>query len=331
MALYRIDRMRQPDDAGSREAAAVWDALHADPPAIDPKYFYDDAGSELFEKITELDEYYQTRTERELLREVAREIVDAAKPHEMVELGSGACLKVHLLLDAIRARDLLTSCVLLDINESFLEESAQRLAEDYPEMLVRGVVGDFHRDLDTIGVGPRRLFVFFAGTIGNIHPDGIPEFLGMVRRAMTPDDRFLVGLDLVKDPARLEAAYDDSLGVTAEFNRNMLAVLNARFGTDFEPADFEHVARWNGDRQWIEMRLRAIKPSVVSMPGEDRRLEIEAGGEIRTEISCKFTQASFEATLGGTGLELGGWWTDPEDLFALALVRRLSRNGDGPR
>jgi L-histidine N-alpha-methyltransferase len=218
MARVQIDRRRTPEDTGQREARAVWDALHTPLPIIDPKYFYDDRGSELFEQITTLEEYYQTRTERRLLQVTAGDIVDAARPHEMVEFGSGAGLKVHLLLDAIRARDLLTSCVLLDISESFLESSAHRLAADYREMLVRGVVGDFTRDLDAIDVGPRRLFVFFAGTIGNIHPDAMPGFLGMVRRTMTPDDRFLVGLDLVKDRIRLEAAYNDSQGVTADFD-----------------------------------------------------------------------------------------------------------------
>jgi L-histidine N-alpha-methyltransferase len=322
MARVQIDRRRTPEDAGESEARAVWDALHEPLPTIDPKYFYDDRGSELFEKITELDEYYQTRTERRLLQNTAGDIVEAAMPHEMVELGSGAGLKVHLLLDAIRARDLLTSCVLLDINESFLSTSVHRLSADYPEMLVRGVVGDFTRDLDAIGVGPRRLFVFFAGTIGNLHPDSLPAFLAMVRRTMTPDDRFLVGLDVVKDPDRLEAAYNDSLGVTAEFNRNMLSVLNDRFGTDFDPWGFEHVAFWDPERQWIEMRLRARAPATVTMPGDDRTLVFEKGEEIRTEISCKYTRESFAGKLEGSGLELDRWWTDPDELFALALFRR---------
>jgi L-histidine N-alpha-methyltransferase len=305
------------------EARAVWDALLTPPPTIEPKYFYDDRGSELFERITELEEYYQTRTERRLLGRIADEIVDAATPHEMVELGSGAGLKVHLLLDAIRARDLLTSCVLLDINESFLSSSAHRLSADYPEMLVRGVVGDFTRDLDAIGVGPPRLFVFFAGTVGNIEPRAMPGFLEMVRRAMAPDDRLLLGLDLVKDRTRLEAAYNDSKGVTAEFNRNILRVLNSRFRTDFEPDDFEHVAFWDAERERIEMRLRAVRAATVTMPGDERLFEIDAGAEIRTEISCKYTRESFSGMLAGTGLELDRWWTDGEDLFALALVRRV--------
>jgi len=318
----QIDHRRTPEDASTGEARAVWEALLAPLPTIEPKYFYDDLGSRLFEQITELEEYYQTRTERRLLGEIAGDIVDAAAPHEMVELGSGAGLKVHLLLDEIRARDLLTSCVLLDINESFLSSSAHRLSTDYPEMLVRGVVGDFTRDLDAIGVGPRRLFVFFAGTIGNIEPDAMPGFFEMVRRTMTPDDRLLVGLDLVKDRTRLEAAYNDAKGVTAAFNRNMLRVLNSRFHTDFDPDGFEHVAFWDAGQERIEMRLRAVRAATVTMPGDDRPLEIEAGGEIRTEISCKYTRGSFSRTLAGTGLALDRWWTDAEELFALALVKR---------
>jgi L-histidine N-alpha-methyltransferase len=227
-----------------------------------------------------------------------------------------------VLLDAMRRRGLLKGCVLLDINETFLDVSARRLASDYPEMRVRGVVGDFTRDLEAIGDGPRRLLVFFAGTIGNLHPDDtLPGFLAMVRRTLNDDDRLLVGLDLVKDRQRLEAAYNDPEGVTADFNRNALRVLNARFGTDFDPQAFDHVARWESAPEWIEMRLRARRPMRVTLPGDPRRLVLEAGDEIRTELSCKFTRESFRRRLAGTGLELDGWWTDPEALFALALAR----------
>ena len=317
----QIDRRRTPENASLLEKREVWESLLSDRPTTDPKYFYDDVGSELFERITGLDEYYQTRTELRLLKSVAHEIIATARPHEMVELGSGAGLKVHLLLDAIRDRGLLTSCVLLDINETFLETSAIRLANDYPEMLVRGVVGDFTRDLEAVGVGPPRLFVFLAGTIGNLHPDSLSNFLSMVRRTMVADDRFLVGLDLVKDRERLEAAYNDSEGVTAAFNRNVVSVLNARFGTDFDPSLFEHVAFWNEREQWIEMRLRAMRPMQVTLPGDPRMLVLRKGEEIRTEISCKFTEQTISNALDGTDLVLERWWTDPEALFALALVK----------
>lgn len=305
----------------------MWEALLAPRPTTNPKYFYDDLGSELFERITELDEYYQTRTELALLEGIAGEIVDRARPRELVELGSGAGRKVHLLLDAMRDRGLLTAATLLDINGGFLAASARRLAGAYPELLVNGVLGDFTRDLDAIGVGERRLFAFFAGTIGNLEPDDLPGFLAMVRRVMAPDDRFLVGLDLVKDRQRLEAAYDDSAGVTAAFNRNVLAVLNQRFGTDFDPDAFEHVAVWNPDGRWIEMRLRAVRSQTVRMPGDDRVLELEAGDEIRTEVSRKFTRGSFENALQGGGLALDRWWTDGDELFALALAKPMIGGG----
>jgi L-histidine N-alpha-methyltransferase len=316
-----IHRHRVAEDADSREAREVWDALCAPTPTIDPRFFYDDRGSELFERITGLDEYYQTRTELALLEAIAGELVDRVRPRELVELGSGAGRKVRLLLDAIRDRGLLTSCVMLDVNASFLESSCRRLAADYPEMLVRGVQGDFTRDLAAIGVGPSRLFILLAGTIGNLDPDRLTAFLRMVRDAMVADDRFLVGLDLVKDRTVLEAAYNDAAGVTAAFNRNILTVLNNRFGTDFDPDAFDHDAFWDEDREWIEMRLRAVRPMVVGRPGDDRKLELDRGDEIRTEISCKFTRSSFCRRLAATGLVLDRWWSDPGRRFALALLQ----------
>ena len=319
-----IDRRRTPAATGEDEARSVWRGLLEPLPTIDPKYFYDDVGSALFERITGLEAYYQTRTERTLLESIAGEIVDAAAPRELVELGSGAGRKVHLLLDAMRDRGLLHGCVLLDINATFLETSCRRLAGDYPEMTVRGVVGDFTRDLEAIGDGPRRLLVFFAGTIGNLAPEARSGFLRRLCTVMETDDRFLVGLDLVKDPNRLEAAYNDADGVTAAFNRNALAVLNARFGTDFDLESFEHVAFWDADNEWIEMRLRATRPMRVRRPGDARPLLLETGDEIRTELSCKFTADSFRRSLTGTGLELRRWWTDPDDLFALAMVGRAT-------
>ena len=316
-----IERHRVAEHGGAREARDVWDALLADLPSTDPRYFYDDVGSRLFERITGLDEYYQTRTELGLLEAVAADIIAHARPSELVELGSGAGRKVHLLLDAIRADGLLTSCVLFDINATFLEDSAHRLAADYSEMLVRGIQGDFTSDLGKIGVGPARLMILLAGTIGNFDPDRLAGFLATVRGTMAADDRFLVGLDLVKDVDRLEAAYNDASGVTASFNRNVLAVLNARFGTDFDPRAFEHVAFWDAEHEWIEMRLRATRPMTVTMPTDPRPLVLDAGAEIRTEISCKFTRSSLDRRVHGTGLVRDGWWTDDEELFALALLR----------
>lgn len=294
-------------------------------PRIDAKYFYDDIGSRLFEDITRLPEYYQTRTEEALLRRIADQVVGSTGARELVELGSGAGRKVHLLLDAMHRQRLLERCVLLDINETFLTSSAESLAARYPDAEVRGVAGDFLHDLGSVREGDHRLFIFLAGTIGNLYPRQMSTFLHTIRATLGPSDAFLVGLDLVKDVARLEAAYNDSAGVTAAFNLNILRVLNRRFGTEFEVDAFQHVAFYAPDSEWIEMRLRALRPTRVSLGGA-RELRFEAGDEIRSEISRKFTRESFARTLAGTGLELSAWFTDPEKLFASALVRPVSES-----
>jgi L-histidine N-alpha-methyltransferase len=291
-------------------------------PRIDCRYFYDDVGSELFEEITKLPEYYQTRTEEAILASIADEIVLSTGARQLVELGSGAGRKVRLLLDAMRRRGCLDCCVMLDINESFLTTSVETLAEQYPEAEVRGVVGDFLHDLPFVGTGRRRLFVFLAGTIGNLYPHQLTSFLECVRAVLGPHDAFLVGLDLVKGTDCLEAAYNDSAGITAEFNRNALKVLNHRFGTAFEIDAFEHVAFFDRDQAWIEMRLRALRPTTALL-GDGREILFETGDEIRTEISRKFSRRSFAAALDGTGLGIAAWYTDPAALFASVLIRPL--------
>jgi L-histidine N-alpha-methyltransferase len=302
-------------------AAEVGEGLRSRPPWLPCKYFYDDRGSALFDAITRLPEYYQTRTEERILEAVADEIVTRVAPRELFELGSGMGRKIRLGLDAQARAGLLGRCVLFDINEAVLAESIRRLAADYPGLEVEGVVGDFTRDLGTIGpaIG-RRLALFFAGTVGNLHPDDVPAFLRHMRACLAPGDAFLVGVDLVKDEARLHAAYNDAAGVTAEFNRNILRVLNDRLGADFDRSAFEHVAFYDRERAWIEMRLRATRPMTVHVPGAGLTLRYEAGDEIRTEISCKYTRASLMHMLPGTGMTLTDWFTDPEQLFALALL-----------
>jgi L-histidine N-alpha-methyltransferase len=321
-----IDRDRHHASDQEAERAEVRRNLLRDLPRIDSKYFYDDVGSLLFEEITRLPEYYQTRTEEAILAEIADEIVALTGARELVELGSGAGRKIRLLLEAMRRRGQLERCVLLDINETFLSTSAEALADDYPEMAGHGVVGDFLRDLDSVGAGGNRLFIFLAGTIGNLYPRQLATFLESVRGVLGPNDSFLIGLDLVKDTARLEAAYNDGAGVTAEFNLNALRVLNRRFGTDFEIDAFEHVAFYDREQEWIEMRVRALRPTSASL-GDSREILFRAGDEIRTEISRKFTRRSFIDALDGTGLELSAWFTDPGKFFASALVRPIS---EGP-
>jgi L-histidine N-alpha-methyltransferase len=304
-------------------AAEVREGLSRRPlPELPCKYFYDERGSELFERITQLPEYYPTRAETGILEAHAAEVVEAVRPRELAELGSGAGLKIRLFLDAMRSGRSLESVVLLEISEGYLRESVDRLQADYREARVRGIVGDFLHDLAALGPGGGRLLLFLAGTLGNLHPDDVPAFFRAAAAVLAPGDGFLVGVDLVKDPARLHDAYNDSKGVTAEFNLNILRVLNDRLGADLDPGAFEHVAFYDAERQWIEMRLRARRAVRVSVPGAGVEIALGAGEEIRTELSCKYTRESLSSRLTGSGLLLDRWTTDSEGLFASALLRR---------
>ncbi len=305
----------------SRLAAEVRAGLLAPERWLPSKLFYDDRGSALFEDITRLPEYYQTRTEEAILAVAARDIVARQRPRELVELGSGAGRKIRLLLDAAGARRR-PRVALFDINEGFVEASAARLAADYPRLDVRGLVGDFTAGLDALGPGGGRLVILFAGTIGNLHPASVPRFLRSVARTLAPGDGFLVGLDLVKDPARLEAAYNDAAGVTAAFNLNILEHLNHVLDADFDLARWRHRAFYDRRNAWIEMRVVATEPQRVRVLGAWLDLHFGAGDDIRTEYSCKYTRETFTGRLRGTGLALDRWYTDTEGLFGLALCRR---------
>jgi L-histidine N-alpha-methyltransferase len=286
------------------------------------KYFYDDRGSALFDEITRAPEYYPTRTEEVLLAAHAEAIVGSVAPRELVELGSGAGRKVRFFLDAMRRRGRLERVQMLEINESWLRDSVAALQADYPEARVSGVVGDFVHDLAALGTGGDRLLLFLAGTLGNLHPADVPAFFRSAAAILEPGDGFVVGVDLVKDPARLHAAYNDARGVTARFNLNLLAVLNAQLGADFAPEGFEHVAFYDAQAQWIEMRLRARRAMRVRLPRAALEVDLRAGEEIRTELSCKYTRHTFEARVRDSGLQLEAWFTDAERLFASALLRR---------
>ena len=313
------------DAASADEVRGLRRALSAALPAIPSRYFYDERGSRLFERITELPEYYLTRTEEALLARVAPEIARRAQAAELVELGSGASAKVRLLLDALAAGPL-RRCVLVDISAEVLAESARLLAADYPALAVRGVVADFARDLARLGPGRDRMIAFLGSTMGNLDPEReVPRFLARVARQLGPGGALVLGLDLVKDRRTLEAAYDDAAGVTAEFNRNILRVVNARFDADFVPEEFEHVAFYDEARAWVEMRLRARRAARVQVRRAGLTLHLMRGGEIRTEISCKYTRPALEARVRGTGLVLEDWFSDAGQPFALALLRPLPR------
>ena len=289
---------------------------------LSPRYFYDERGSELFERITELPEYYPTRCERAILEREATAICEAAgAPASLIELGSGSATKTRVLLDAMRSANCLRTYVPVDISEEITRETAERIANEYAGVEVRGLVCDYELDLERVPVGGPRVIAFLGGTIGNFAPAQRASFLRRVANLLGPDDRFLLGTDLVKDRAALEAAYDDAQGVTAAFNKNVLAVLNRRLGGDFDPVAFEHVARWDEDNLWVDIRLRSLRNQVVNFESLEMVVPFRAGEEMRTEISTKFTRPGLERIYAEAGLELSDWWTDPEGLFALSLAR----------
>jgi L-histidine N-alpha-methyltransferase len=291
---------------------------------LPPKHFYDARGSELFEQICELPEYYPTRTELEILTERADEIVADTGAGELVELGAGAATKARVLLDAMDRAGTLSRYVPLDVSESALEESARALVDEYDGLEVHGVIGDFERHLDGVpeGDGDARLVALLGGTIGNFPPGTRRRLLRRIGGLLRKQDRLLLGTDLVKDPAVIEAAYDDSDGVTAEFNRNVLHVINRELDANFPIEQFEHVAFFDRAREWIEMRLRAREACTVEITGVGLTIDFAAGEELRTEISAKFTRERVEADFAAAGLALEHWYTDGDGLFALSLARR---------
>jgi L-histidine N-alpha-methyltransferase len=310
--------------AGFLDASLRADAqagLTATPKSLPPKWFYDAEGSALFEKITELPEYYPTRAERSILRLAATLIAGLSGAATLVELGSGSSEKTRLLLSALRAAGTLRSYVMIDVSEAALLGAAAALASDYPGLEVHAVVSDFEADLGLDGApadGPR-LVAFLGSTIGNMAPAQRSAFLARVRSQLRPGDSFLLGTDLVKDPATLVAAYDDTAGVTAAFNKNVLSVLNAALGADFDLDAFEHVARWDADAEWIEMRLRSTTAQSVRVPALGLTVDFASGEEMRTEISAKFRRSGVAAELAAADLELRSWWTDPAGQFGLSL------------
>lgn len=306
-----------------RQRAAVADVragLSALPRSIPPVWFYDETGSRLFDRITRLPEYYLARSEKEILGRHAAEIVDVSGARALVEIGSGSSEKTRLLLDAMAAAGRLERIVLLDISEEVLREAASRLGEAY-DVDVHAVVGDFRHDLAALGGGPAKLWAFLGSTIGNFPPSDRRRLLERFHDAMAPADRLLLGTDLRKDPARLVAAYNDGEGVTAAFNLNVLAVLNATLGADFDPAGFDHVAVWDAEHSWIEMRLRSLRAQRVTVADLNMVVDIEEGEEILTEISAKFDSGLLAAELVGAGFDAHRRWTDGAGDFQLTLAR----------
>jgi L-histidine N-alpha-methyltransferase len=314
-------------DAAAAMARDVREGLSASPKELSPKYFYDERGSQLFEQITELSEYYPTRAEREILSERSAEIhATAGAPRTLVELGSGSASKTRHLLTAMRDAGCLETYVPVDISEEITQETARILVDEYPGLAVRGLVCDFEHDLERIhSDGSARLVAFLGGTIGNLYPGERREFLTRIAALFGPGDHLLLGTDLVKETGRLEAAYDDAAGVTAEFNKNVLQVLNRELAADFDLDAFEHVARYDAREERMDIRLRSLAEQTVVLGELDLSIQFAAGEEMRTEISTKFTRERLECVYAEAGLEMRGWFTDAAGDYALSLARVASR------
>jgi L-histidine Nalpha-methyltransferase len=316
----RISRFLTDHDLAENLARDVRQGLRSRPKTLPPKYFYDARGSALFEEITRLAEYYPTRAEEAILTNWATEIAELAGGETLIELGSGSSTKTRLLLDAMRAAGRLQRYVPVDVSDTALQGAMEALAADYPDLAMHGIVADFDRHLEHLPQGEHRVVAFLGGTIGNFEPPQRAAFFAAVRAGFGDSDRLLLGTDLVKEPERLVAAYDDAAGVTADFNRNVLYVVNRALGADFVPSAFEHVAVWDANQEWIEMRLRSVSAQTVRISGLDLEVVFEAGEEMRTEVSAKFRQEGVEKELAAAGFAVESWWTDPGNDFALSLA-----------
>ena len=303
--------------------ADVRAGLTATSKQVPPKWFYDARGSELFEEITRLPEYYPTRAERAVLVRRASEIAKLTEAKTLIELGSGSSEKTRLLIDALRAYGTLGAFVPLDVSEAALAEAVAALSADYPGLDVHGVVGDFLAHLGLLPSGGSRLAAFLGGTIGNLLPAQRARFLGELRGQLEPGEWLLLGADLVKDPRVLVPAYDDAAGVTAEFNRNVLRVLNRELGADFDPEAYAHVALWDAEQEWIEMRLRATAAMTVRIPALDLTVDFARGEELLTEISAKFRREGLAEELRQAGFAVRRWWTDPAGRFSVSLAEAV--------
>ncbi len=319
MSEVRVDRLLPEGFLAASLRADALAGLTAVPKSLPPKWFYDERGSELFDKITRLDEYYPTRAERAILRSAAGDIAAAAGASTLVELGSGFADKTRLLLDALQEAGTLRRYVPVDVSESALIAGASAIGQRYPGLAVHAVVSDFEEHLGLPEADGPRLVAFLGGTIGNLVPAQRAEFLAALRARMGPADSLLLGTDLVKDPAELVAAYDDAAGVTAEFNKNILRVLNAELGADFDPDNFDHVAIWDARAEWIEMRLRSAQRQDITLPAIGLVASFGDGEEMRTEVSAKFRREGVAAELAAAGFALRSWLTDARGRFGLSL------------
>jgi L-histidine Nalpha-methyltransferase len=317
-----LDVLLAADELRSSLERDVREGFRREPKTLPAKWHYDAEGSRLFDEITRLPEYYLTRTERAILEQRAAEIVGAAEADTLVELGAGTSEKTRLLLDAMAAGERLRRIVLLDVDEATLRASVERLAADYPAAEVHGVVGDVERHFGALPHDGDRLVVYLGSSIGNFGPGQRARLLREVASSLDEGESLLLGVDLVKSPRRLEAAYDDSAGVTARFSGNVLARLNRDLGADFDVSRFRHVATWDPRREWVDIRLRSLTRQEVTIDALGMTVEFDEGEELHTEISAKFRREGIERELLEAGLTVAGWWADPASDFGLSLARR---------
>jgi len=317
---YTIDVQLSPEQVRQRMRDDALTGLQSPTKSIPPVWFYDERGSQLFEEITRLPEYYPTRAERHLLETFAPTIAELSKADTLVELGAGACEKTRVLLDALQELGTLSRYVPFDVSDEFLRDAASTLSNEYESLSIHLVIGDFSEHLTQIPTDGRRMVAFLGGTIGNLDPARRARFLFDLNCTMSSDDSLLLGADLVKDRRRLVAAYDDAAGVTAQFNKNVLHVLNEQLGGNFNPELFAHVALWNEAEQWIEMRLRALQATEVTLRDAGLSVGFKEGEDILTEISAKFTPGRIEEELAAAGFVVDGIWGAEEGEFLLTLA-----------
>jgi L-histidine N-alpha-methyltransferase len=316
----RVDVLRAEADGGPALYEETFRSLHAEVKALPAVWLYDEQGSSLYDEITRLPEYYLPRREGEILGAQAAAIATRTQARTLVELGAGSAKNIRLLLDGLDSAGTLELFVPLDVSEQTLRASAQAIADAYPRVLVHAIVGDFERDLGVLPGRGRRLIAFLGSTIGNLYPEGRRRFLTTVATTLARDDALLLGIDLVKDVARLEAAYNDTGGVTEAFVRNALTAVNRELDATFDQQRFEYEARWDPERDWMDIGLRARRAHTVSIHGLELDVAFEAGEPLRVEISSKFRREQFELEVGQAGLLVESWWTERAGDFAVALV-----------
>ncbi len=323
MSDIALDVHISPEKLLEELRSDVRQGLTASPKWLSPKWFYDAAGSALFEQITELPEYYPTRTERALIEAHAHEIAERTNAAILVELGSGSSEKTRLLLEAGTKHGSLRKYVPQDVSPSALEGAIENISQEFPSLEVQGIVSDFTDTLQNLPADGQRTIAFLGGTLGNLIPDERAVFLADVASALVDGEFLVLGIGLVIDPDVLVPAYDDAAGVTAQFNANVLSVLNARLGANFDPKKFVHVALWNSEEEWIEMRLRATQAQHVHVADLGLDVTFDSGEELRTEISAKFRPDGIERELVEAGFRVDEFWTDSQERFALVLARRV--------